>query len=88
MKKRTTVALEDDLFQQVQQEAAHTRRRFDEVLNDRLRRSYSTPIMRPRRKFKVEPFQTNGFAPGVDERKLNQLFDSLESGYLNDYPGS
>lgn len=29
--------------------------------------------------FKVEPFSGKGFAAGVDEKKLNQLLDRLET---------
>ena len=80
-KMRTTLTIDDELFHRLRQEAAKTRRRFRDVLNDRLRLGFSEGN-KPRTrasKFKVEPFDTPGFAPGVDEKKLNQLFDALES---------
>jgi hypothetical protein len=78
---RTTLTIDDDLFDRIRQEAARTRRRFRDVLNERLRLGFSTGNTAPRAapKFKVEPFSTSGFAPGVDEKQLNQLFDVLES---------
>jgi len=78
---RTTLTIDDDLFDRIRQEAARTRKRFRDVLNDRLRRGFSagattTKVGPP---FRVEAFPTQGFAPGVDEKKLNQLLDVLES---------
>jgi hypothetical protein len=78
---RTTLTIDDDLFDRIRQEAARTRRRFRDVLNERLRLGLSahSSLRKNAPKFTVEPFVTNGFAPGVDEKKLNQLFDLLES---------
>jgi len=77
---RTTLTIDDDLVDLVRQEAARTRRQFKDVLNERLRLGFiGASGKRPKRaKFKVEPFRSRGFAPGVDEQKLNQLFDTLE----------
>lgn len=78
---RTTLTIDDDLFDRIRHEAARTRRRFRDVLNERLRLGFSTgnTTRKGASKFKVEPFPASGFAPGVDEKKLNQLFDILES---------
>lgn len=78
---RTTLTIDDDLFDRIRQEAVRTRRRFRDVLNERLRLGFSAgrSAARDTPKFKVEPFATKGFAPGVDEKKLNQLLDLLES---------
>ena len=77
---RTTLTIEDDLFDLLRQEAARTRRQFKDVLNERLRMGFSgMSNKQPKRtRFRVKPFRTAGFAPGVDEKKLNQLFDTLE----------
>ncbi len=77
---RTTLTLDDDLFQLVREEAARTHRSVREVLNERLRRGFAAP-RRPRgaARFVVEPFPTRGFAPGIDEARLNQLLDTLET---------
>ena len=77
MKCRTTVTLDEELLQWVREESVATRRRFGEVLNDRLRRGYS--VNKGTKRFIVRPLKMGGFAPGVDQDKLNQLFDTLES---------
>ena len=77
---RTTLTIDDDLVDRIRQEAARTRKRFRDVLNDRLRRGFSMGgNEKARPGFRVEPFATSGFAPGIDEKKLNQLLDVLES---------
>ena len=77
---RTTLTLDDELLQLLREEAARTRRSVREVLNERLRLGFSAPRRaRQASKFTVEPFETKGFATGVDEGKLNQLFDTLET---------
>jgi len=78
---RTTLTLDDELFNLVREEAARTRRRFRDVLNERLRRGFSAGAQARKRspKFTLEPFSGKGFAPGVDEKKLNQLLDTLDT---------
>jgi hypothetical protein len=77
---RTTLTLDDDLLQLVREEAARTRRTVRSVLNERLRLGFASPRRpRPGRAFVVEPFAGRGFAPGVDEARLNQLVDTLET---------
>jgi hypothetical protein len=78
MKSRTTVTLDSELVQLIREESVATRRRFGDVLNERLRSSYTIKDA-ARKKFVVKPLPTGGFAPGVDANKLNQLFDSLEA---------
>ena len=79
-KMRTTLTLDDDLLQRVREEAARTRRTVRDVLNERLRLGFAAAT-RPRsaKRFVVEPFAAAGFAPGIDELKLNQLADALEA---------
>jgi hypothetical protein len=78
---RTTLTIDDDLFDRLRQEAAQTRRRFRDVLNERLRAGLSAGSISRESipEFTVEPFATDGFAPGIDEKKLNSLLDSLEA---------
>lgn len=77
---RTTLTLDDDLLQLVREEAARTRRPVRAVLNERLRLGFQAAgKSRPARRFVVEPFDAGGFAPGVDEARLNQLLDALET---------
>jgi hypothetical protein len=77
---RTTLTIDDELFHKVREEAARTRRRVRDVLNDRLRLGYAKEARSKQAasKFVVKPFATKGFAPGVDEQKLNQLVDVLD----------
>jgi len=75
------VTIDDEMFHRVREEAARTRRRVRDVLNDRLRLGYAKQgkSKSPASRFVVKPFATKGFAAGVDERKLNQLLDTLET---------
>jgi len=77
---RTTLTLDDALLQFLREEAARTRRPVGEVLNERLRLGFTaSPRRRRAKRFVVEPFAASGFAPGIDELKLNQLADTLET---------
>jgi hypothetical protein len=81
---RTTLTIDDELFDQIRAEAARTRRPFRDVLNERLRLGFSARKARAgSAKFTVKPFNTPGFAPGVDEKKLNQLLDTLDTEERN-----
>lgn len=81
VKTRTTLTLDQDVFDLVRREAAEKRRRFGEVLNERLRMSFAqkAPGRKHSSSFAVKPFPAGGFAPGIDEGKLNQLLDTLEA---------
>ncbi|MBN1607119.1 MAG: hypothetical protein JW940_10835 [Polyangiaceae bacterium] len=76
---RTTVALDDDLAEKLQQMAHKQRTSFRKVLNDTLRRGLSAQTHRqPRREpFRADTFESP-FRPGVDPLRLNQLVDDLE----------
>ncbi len=77
---RTTLTVDDDLLDLLKREASQTRRSLRQVLNDRLRLGLAGDApRRSKRKFVVEPFDTAGFAPGIDPTKLNQLADTLEA---------
>ena len=78
---RTTLTIDDDLLDRLRQEAARTRRPLRELLNQRLRLGFGAAARSRRSKrFVVKPFAAaGGFAPGVDELRLNQLADDLET---------
>jgi hypothetical protein len=79
MKRRITVTLEDEVLQWINEEAVANCRTFDDVLNERLRRSYPAKKSASKiKRFIVRPLNTGGFVPDVDENKLNQLFEALE----------
>ncbi|HEY7375241.1 MAG TPA: hypothetical protein VIF57_23970 [Polyangia bacterium] len=76
---RTTIVIDDDLAEKLQ-DAAHKRKEsFRIVVNETLRRGLSAQTPRPPRKapFRVETF-ASAFRTGVDPLKLNQLVDDLE----------
>jgi hypothetical protein len=76
---RTTLTLDDDLIQRLKDIARESGRSFKEVTNEILRRGLSTGDRpgEPQEPFRVVP-KACGFKPGIDPRKLNQLYDDLE----------
>jgi hypothetical protein len=76
---RTTVAIDDDLFEKLRDAAAKRREPFTKIVNETLRRGLSGQRPRPSRRarFRVEPFDS-AFRPGVDPLRLNQVLDDLE----------
>lgn len=75
---RTTLTLDNDIAEALQERARLLSIPFKQVVNDVLRRGLSpssteeTPA-----KYRVKP-NHSGFRPGVDPMKLNQLNDELE----------
>ena len=76
---RTTVTIDDDLFEQLKELATKRRQPFTTIVNETLRRGLAAQRPRPARRapFRVEPFDS-AFRPGVDPLRLNQLLDDLE----------
>ena len=76
---RTTIALDDDLAEKLQDIAHKRRESFRQVVNETLRRGLSGPEPRSTRSepFRTETFES-AFRPGVDPLRLNQLLDDLE----------
>ena len=76
---RTTIALDDDLAEKLQDIAHKRRESFRKVVNETLRRGLSAQSPRDVRR---EPVRTDTFASafrsGVDPLRLNQLVDDLE----------
>jgi hypothetical protein len=68
-----TIHLQDDVYEQIAEEAKISGRDIHTVVNERLRIAYLSAA------FEVSPFRTSGFAPGVDENKLSALLDTLET---------
>jgi predicted transcriptional regulator len=82
-KVRTTVTLDDDVAARIKELAHKRRASFKATLNETLRRGLSAQERTgavPR--FEVEP-HAGGFRPGVDQGKLNQLLDALETDDLS-----
>jgi hypothetical protein len=76
---RTTVAIDDDLFEKLKEAARRRGLTFTKVVNDVLRRGLTGqhPRERRRKPFRVAPF-ARPFRPGVDPLRLNRLLDDLE----------
>jgi hypothetical protein len=76
---RTTIALDDDLFEKLQNLANKRRLSLRAVVNETLRRGLST--QEPRRPraahVHIDTFDS-AFRAGVDPLRLNQLADDLE----------
>lgn len=75
---RTTLTLDDDVAHQLTELAHNTRKPFKQVLNETLRRGLGSGAKAVQRPFRVKPFKVK-LAPGIDERRLNQLYDELET---------
>ena len=76
---RTTVSIDDDLFEKLKDAAAKRRQPFTAIVNETLRQGLSAQRTRAARRqpFRVETFDS-AFRPGVDPLRLNQLLDDLE----------
>jgi predicted transcriptional regulator len=76
---RTTITLEPDVAEKLKKLAHITRRSFKATIDEVLRRGLATQERAAsQRPFIVEP-HAGGFRPGIDQTKLNQLSDQLET---------
>jgi hypothetical protein len=76
---RTTLTLDDDLANELREEARRSRQPFKTVVNETLRRGLAAG-QKPGRsagRFRVRA-KACGFRPGIDLMRLNQLVDELE----------
>jgi predicted transcriptional regulator len=82
---RTTVAIDDDLFEKLRDLAARRRQPFTRIVNETLRRGLAAPRARStrRERFRADTFDSS-FRPGVDPLRLNQLVDELEVRRLSE----
>lgn len=77
---RTTITLDDDLFQVLEREANTRRISFKEMVNSTLRRGLALEhfsATTPKTKVVTKPFG-GGLLPGIDPDRMNQLYDELE----------
>ncbi|MCY4036301.1 MAG: antitoxin [bacterium] len=75
---RTTLTLEDDVFDALKERARQLDQPFKQVVNDILRRGLRPERATPSEPFRVRPLNC-GLQPGVDPLRLNQLSDELEA---------
>lgn len=75
---RTTVTLDTDVEQLLEEAVHRERRSFKAVINDAIRRGLSAAATRrARTRYRVVPHETQ-LRPGVDPAGLNRLADELE----------
>ena len=76
---RTTIAIDDDVFEKLKTLARKQRTSLRHVVVETLRRGLNA--QEPRRE-RPKPFRTkvfrSPFRPGVDPQRLNQLADEIE----------
>jgi len=76
---RTTVAIDEDVFDKLKDLAAKRRLPFTKIVNEILRRGLTAQRERPTKK---EPFRVQAFhaplRPGIDPLRINQVLDDLE----------
>ncbi|HLA76976.1 MAG TPA: hypothetical protein VJU18_05280 [Vicinamibacteria bacterium] len=76
---RTTLTLEPEVAERLQQELRRTGKSLKTVVNEALRLGLGFGGKPPRvPRFEVEP-HAFGFKPGVDLDRLNQLVDEMEA---------
>ena len=84
---RTTIAIDDDVFEKLKVMARKQRTSLRQVVVETLRRGLSTQEPRPERR---KPFHTkvfrSAFRPGVAPLRLNQLVDEIEVALIAETP--
>lgn len=76
---RTTLTLDPDVAQRIDQEVRRKGKTLKKVVNDALRMGLGlAPANRDVKPFRVESHDF-GFLPGVNLDKMNQLVDELEA---------
>lgn len=76
---RTTLTLEPEIAERLQQEAARGGRSFKAVVNEALRRGLGFDPPARTKPYRVTAHSSR-FQPGLDHGKLNQLVDEIEVG--------
>ncbi len=75
---RTTLTLDDDVANYLKEQSLLLNKPFKQVVNDTLRRGMSPTGPTERPKFKVRPFSSGGFLPGVDPDNPKKYMEDLE----------
>ena len=75
---RTTLTLEPDVAQRIEEEAYRQRKPIKQIVNEALRRGLAPQALtQPRKRLRVRPHRTT-LRPGVDVASFNQMTDELE----------
>lgn len=75
---RTTITLDDQLEQDIKELAVRKKMTFKAITNELLRRGLEARESIPPYSFSVEA-EDCGIKEGIDEEKLNHVYDELES---------
>ena len=75
---RTTLTLEDDLFDELNQRSALHSKSFKDTVNETLKLGLGLVSQQASVPFRVVPFE-GGLLPGIDPDRLNRLNDELEA---------
>lgn len=75
---RTTLTLEPDVAERLQEELERTNSSLKQVINEALRRGLGIVPILQRERYRVLP-HSSAFLAGIDTGKLNQLADELEA---------
>jgi hypothetical protein len=78
---RTTLTLDPDVVQLLDEEVHRRRQPFKQVVNDALRRGLSGKAGRPTKAYRVRPHKTE-LRAGLDPTSFNKLADELEDEAL------
>jgi hypothetical protein len=74
---RTTLTLDPDVVQLLEEEAHRQRRPFKQIVNDAIRRGLGARSPGRMRRYRLVPHES-AVLPGIDPARLNQLADELE----------
>jgi len=75
---RTTLTIDDEIAERLQQEVALGKRSLKAIVNEALRRGLGLEEVKKGRPYRVQAHSSR-FLPGVDPGSLNQLADELEA---------
>ena len=74
---RTTLTLEAEIAERLQQEVTLGKRPFKAIVNEALRKGLGLDGTKRAKPYRVKPHSSR-LLPGIDPTKLNQLADELE----------
>lgn len=75
--QRTTLALDEDLLQELKERAARERRTFQALTNDLLRRAVADDRVPSEYRLELQGWRASA-QPGVDLLDRDQLFDRMD----------
>ena len=76
---RTTLTIEDDLFDAIEQYRQKKNLAFRTAINHLLRSGIGAEAIQPQAKAYTGPTFDSEIQPGIDPNRFNQLVDELES---------